>query len=717
MIFLLYLFISVEANVIGIDLGSELIKISIVKPSKKFVIVENGYGKRSTPMSFSINDEGRKFGIDSYNEIVKNPESSLKVVKQLLGRSFTDPFITTILKENYQSPKTEISEYGGVSLIISNKTLEIEGIMGMILENIRDVAYTYGRGPTKDCAISIPSSFTRSQKLSLINSIKYSGLNLLGFIHDNSAAALYYALDRIENDTDHVIVIINVGSSYLQATVIDIWGYYDINGKYINNVNVLGHEHEENLGGNKLNFEISEKIINDFNRKNQVDLKESPKAMARLLREISLAKKALSANTIATIIIEKIINGIDLEYELSRDNLNEIIMSYENKLISPLKRLFTRLKIDTNNINAFELIGGISKIPKIKEIFDKAFAVNFSNHIDPNEAIAHGTAWYAAKDSVMVKVKPIIFTDVSTCNTYAKIDNKKILIFNQTSNLRTTNNIELEVESDKSLTLINECGTDSVEISKYFFEKTEPLSIDFILDSNGLVFLSRALNSNYTSINFTTIEISNPSSPTTLQIAAISEKIASLNNYEQQLSRLAEAKNVIETMAYTLKDKFADEVFQIVTTEEERKKYMDYLNEIITWIESNEFKTVNISSIEQKIEEVNNMTIDAIDREQQYSLREFIIDEAEKYFTKLNDFMVNLTETMTWIPKGETEKVWEEINIAEKWFRDLVDKQKSLNVYDAPVLTSDVLDKKFVSIRQTIENLARFKPKSSNPDD
>ena len=149
----------------------------------------------------------------------------------------------------------------------------------------------------------------------------------------------------------------------------------------------------------------------------------------------------------------------------------------------------------------------------------------------------------------MVKVKPIIFTDVSTCNTYAKIDNKKILIFNQTSNLRTTNNIELEVESDKSLTLINECGTDSVEISKYFFEKTEPLSIDFILDSNGLVFLSRALNSNYTSINFTTIEISNPSSPTTLQIAAISEKIASLNNYEQQLSRLAEAKNVIETMA------------------------------------------------------------------------------------------------------------------------------------------------------------------------
>ena len=111
------------------------------------------------------------------------------------------------------------------------------------------------------------------------------------------------------------------------------------------------------------------------------------------------------------------------------------------------------------------------------------------------------------------------------------------------------------------------------------------------------------------------------------------------------------------------------------------------------------------------------MTIDAIDREQQYSLREFIIDEAEKYFTKLNDFMVNLTETMTWIPKGETEKVWEEINIAEKWFRDLVDKQKSLNVYDAPVLTSDVLDKKFVSIRQTIENLARFKPKSSNPDD
>ena len=221
MLLLLCLFFTIEANVIGIDLGSELIKVSIIKPGKKLVIVENEQSKRFTPMSFSINDDGRLFGLKSYNEIVKHPESSLKVVKQLLGRRYADPLITKALNENYQKITTGISEYGGLSVVLHNNTFEIEEIMGMILEDIREMSHSFSKSDIRDCAISIPSSFTRSQKLSLMNSVQYSGLNLLGFINENSAAALYYALDRIDNDTDHLVVIVNIGSSYLQVSLID----------------------------------------------------------------------------------------------------------------------------------------------------------------------------------------------------------------------------------------------------------------------------------------------------------------------------------------------------------------------------------------------------------------------------------------------------------------------------------------------------------------
>jgi hypoxia up-regulated 1 len=39
----------VYANVIGIDFGSEFIKMSLIGPGKKLLIVENDHAKRKTP--------------------------------------------------------------------------------------------------------------------------------------------------------------------------------------------------------------------------------------------------------------------------------------------------------------------------------------------------------------------------------------------------------------------------------------------------------------------------------------------------------------------------------------------------------------------------------------------------------------------------------------------------------------------------------------------
>ena len=44
-------------------------------------------------------------------------------------------------------------------------------------------------------------------------------LNIVSLVNDNTAAALYYGLDRNDNETDHLVLFYNMGSSNIQTTV------------------------------------------------------------------------------------------------------------------------------------------------------------------------------------------------------------------------------------------------------------------------------------------------------------------------------------------------------------------------------------------------------------------------------------------------------------------------------------------------------------------
>jgi len=71
---LLGCFLSVAtANLMGVDFGSTFIKATLVRPGKKFEIVENTASKRKTETMLTIAKENRLFGADSFLESGKYP--------------------------------------------------------------------------------------------------------------------------------------------------------------------------------------------------------------------------------------------------------------------------------------------------------------------------------------------------------------------------------------------------------------------------------------------------------------------------------------------------------------------------------------------------------------------------------------------------------------------------------------------------------------------
>jgi molecular chaperone DnaK (HSP70) len=66
----------------------------------------------------------------------------------------------------------------------------------------------------KDAVITVPASWSIHQRNSLVQAAKIAGLDVLGLMKENSAAALYYALERQDNTT-HRVLFFNMGSFHI----------------------------------------------------------------------------------------------------------------------------------------------------------------------------------------------------------------------------------------------------------------------------------------------------------------------------------------------------------------------------------------------------------------------------------------------------------------------------------------------------------------------
>lgn len=74
-----------SANLIGLDFGSTFMKATLVRPGKKFAIVENTASKRKTETMVTLGKENRLFGADSLLESGKYPLSSFGDILRLFG--------------------------------------------------------------------------------------------------------------------------------------------------------------------------------------------------------------------------------------------------------------------------------------------------------------------------------------------------------------------------------------------------------------------------------------------------------------------------------------------------------------------------------------------------------------------------------------------------------------------------------------------------------
>jgi molecular chaperone DnaK (HSP70) len=461
-------------NFVGIDLGTTYSCIGIRK-NGKVEIISNERSSRTTPSYVSFDGNERYIGESAKENLVSNMNNTLFDIKRLIGRKFDDEtvqkdllhFPFKVCKSSNNSCEIEV-EY-----MNENKRFQPEEISAMILQKLKNDAEQYLGEKIDKAVITVPAYFNDSQRQATKDAGRIAGLEVMRIINEPTAAAIAYNLSSKKGDIERKVLVYDLGGGTLDVTVlITSGGILDV--KSTSGDTHLGGEDFDNklvdyclMDFTKKTFKpktslnseqtvdlckmleisninniyrledtIFDLFIND-NSKEQIFIKyvneikniknilenisEDTKLVCKLKKACENAKKVLSSNDSTNINIDSFYyynnKCYDLKVSLTKTIFEKICDNEFKKCMEPVEKALLDSKIKSTEIDDIVLVGGSTRIPKIRELLKEKFGDKLRCDINPDEAVAYGATIQAAilcgendreiRDLVLADVTPL----------------------------------------------------------------------------------------------------------------------------------------------------------------------------------------------------------------------------------------------------------------------------------------------------------------------
>ncbi|CAI8612059.1 unnamed protein product [Vicia faba] len=408
-----------EGLALGIDLGTTYSCVGVWQEQNDRVeIIHNDQGNKTTPSCVAFTNTQRLIGGAAKNQASSNPTNTVFDAKRLIGRKYSDSVVQNdillwpfkIIAGDNDKP-TILVNYKG-----EEKQLLAEEISAMILTHMREIAGAFLESPVKNAVITVPAYFNDSQRRATKDAGNIAGLNVMRIINEPTAAALAYGLQKRANCVEErTVFIFDLGGGTFDVSLLTIK----------NNVfDVKATAGDTHLGGEDFDNRMVNHFVKELKRKNKVDISGNSKALRRLRTACERAKRTLSYDTDTTIDIDAIYEGIDLCSSITRAKFEQLNMDLFEKCMETVRSCLVDAKMDKSRVDDIVLVGGSSRIPKVKQLLQDFFkGKELCKSINPDEAVAYGAAVQAALLSDGFKNVPgIVLQDVTPLSLGVEIN-------------------------------------------------------------------------------------------------------------------------------------------------------------------------------------------------------------------------------------------------------------------------------------------------------
>ncbi|CAH2036585.1 unnamed protein product [Thlaspi arvense] len=390
---------SARMSVVGFDFGNENCLVAVAR-QRGIDVVLNDESNRETPAIVCFGEKQRFIGTAGAASTMMNPKNSISQIKRLVGRQFSDPELQRDIK-SLPFSVTECPD--GYPLIRANYLGETRSftptqVMGMMLSNLKGIAEKNLNAAVVDCCIGIPVYFTDLQRRAVLDAATIAGLHPLHLIHETTATALAYGIyktDLPESEPLNV-AFIDIGHASMQVCIA---------GFKKGQLKVLSHAFDRSLGGRDFDEALFNHFAAKFKEEYKIDVSQNAKACLRLRAACEKLKKVLSANPVAPLNIECLMDEKDVRGVIKREEFEEISIPILERVKRPLEKALSDAGLTVEDVHMVEVVGSGSRVPAIIKILTEFFGKEPRRTMNASECVSRGCALQCAILSPTFKVR------------------------------------------------------------------------------------------------------------------------------------------------------------------------------------------------------------------------------------------------------------------------------------------------------------------------
>ena len=486
--------------IIGIDLGTTNSLVAYMSPQQVRgsvggavpVVIPGEDGSNLLPSVVALDERDQIIvGNAARKYLIETPERAVYSVKRLLGRGVED--VQDELKLFPFRVAEDVQPGEVLRIKMGEKTFTPPEISAFILRQLKRNAERFFAGPVIKAVITVPAYFNDAQRQATKDAGRIAGLDVLRLVNEPTAASLAYGLDKKKNG---IVAVYDLGGGTFDISILKLHdGIFE----------VIATNGDTHLGGDDIDNLLIAIALDDIRGDTGLDLRRSGEAVQTIRKAVIDAKIALSAKDSARLDVE-LPQGKRYQREIIREQFEQLIQPILDRTVAPVKQAMKDAALTPEQIEEVVLVGGSTRIPKVRELVQSLFKRVPHTDLNPDEVVALGAAVQANILSGGSKAtQNMLLLDVTPLSLGIEVAGgvtDKIILRNSTIPASATQFYTTQVDGQANVAIHvlqgeRELAKDCRSLARFDLKGIPPMpaglpriEVRFLIDANGILHVS-----------------------------------------------------------------------------------------------------------------------------------------------------------------------------------------------------------------------------------